>query len=522
VLIQINEAGALGVIAERPPHELPFNAWSAGGNVRFRNNLAEKFMGEEVVFSPSSNGAYYLLQVSDATTDFWLQAGLEDVYVWNGSVHSDITNVGGPYIATALAGWTGCVLGGVPILNNGFDPPQQWLPLDVGQKLVDLANWPANTVAGAVRAFKNHLIALHITKNSTVYPQMIKWSHPAAGLTVPSSWDETDDTKDAGEFEIATSNGAVVDGMQLRDLFVVYKEDAVHAMQYVGGPKVFNFIRFFDNFGLLARNCAAEFTSGKHAVFALGDIIIHDGQSWESIVSRKMRDWVFKQMNANTFSTSFVAQIPQRFEVFFCFPSAGSLLPNLALVWNWKEDTLGVRDLDQVAHFAAGRVNSGVSEVWDADPNPWNTDETVWDEVKYNPSGLRILSTSPDTPKLALMDATNTFNGAPFRSYVERTGLALPVTEDGPPDMHTRKLFKRLWPRIDGTDGATIKVYVGKQDKIDGPVTWSAARDFIIGTTESIDFLLNGRLFAVRFESTTDMYWRVLGYQVEVVPAGQF
>ena len=51
------------------------------------------------------------------------------------------------------------------------------------------------------------------------FPTMIKWSHEAPSGDVPQSWDETDDSKDAGEYTLPGEAGFIVDGMARSEVY---------------------------------------------------------------------------------------------------------------------------------------------------------------------------------------------------------------------------------------------------------------------------------------------------------------
>ena len=250
--ISVNAVGQYGVMRDMQPHELPLNAWSDSRNMHFVNGYAEKILGHSQVFNTPSIAPYFLLPVEGSSTYFWVYAGLAAVYVWDGGVHTNLTRaVGGAYGATVDGNWTGDVLGGVPVLNNGVDDPQMWLPVSPSQPLQLLSNWPANTKCNALRAFKNYLVALDVTKAAVRSAQMVKWSHPAAAGAVPSSWDPTDATKDAGEVMLAETADFCVDCAPMRDVNIIYKENSVYAMQFVGGTNIFRFPPLFKSVGIL-------------------------------------------------------------------------------------------------------------------------------------------------------------------------------------------------------------------------------------------------------------------------------
>jgi hypothetical protein len=526
-LVAVNDLGAIGIIADILPHTLPLNAWSNGKNVRMRDGMVEKFLGHQAAFTAPPIVPYFMMPVNNAGTLYWILAGLTKIYVWDGNTWTNITRqtafVDVNYNAGALLNWTGGVLGGLPILNNGVDNPQSWFP-GLANKCTDLVNWPAATICAAMRPFKRHLVAMNVTKAGVAHPQMVKWSHPAVAGAVPVSWDQTDATKDAGEYEILDTNGAVVDGLRMRDSFVLYKADSVHLMQYVGGQAIFNISPLFDSFGILSRRCAVEFQKGVHAVFALGDLIVHDGATWKSIGSKKMKRWLFNQIDKDNFSTSFVGWNPSLFEVWFCFPTSGNSLPNQALVWNYVDDTFSVRDLNNVTHIATGNVViSNAGNLWDGDAATWDSDSSVWDSGLSNPSGLSALMADAGATQMMLADSSNQFNGVSFSSFIERTGLPLPVSQDGPPDMRSRKLIRGIYPRIEGTVGQQVDIFLGTQDAPGGPVDWLPnSFPYIIGTTRFIDCRINTVMPAIRFQSAGNFDWRLAGVEYDVKKVGNF
>ena len=523
-MISINNPGEIGVIKERKPHELPMNAWTSATNMRFRAGFAEKSPGNSSLWGGATVAPYWLLNAVDAVSNLWLYAGLAKVYATDGSTHSDITRVsGGDYAATADLNWTGCVFNGIPIINNGVDVPQSWaLPISLATPLVALANWPSTVRAKALRAYKNYLVALDITKSSTRYPQLVKWSHPADPGVVPSSWDETDPTLDAGEFPLTSSPGAVVDCLSLRDTNIIYKDDSVHGMQFTGGPFVFRFYSIIGEMGILSRRCAVEFVDGRHAVFGNGDLFTHDGQNPTYLAPKRIKQHLFGEIDSTFYARSFTAHNAPRREVWFCYPESGMAVPSKALVWSYDDNTFGFRDLN-AAHIASGLVNPLVaSNAWSADSQAWDDDTTTWDGSSFEPTRRRLVEAAPTSLKLLFCDDTQQFDGVNMTSQLERTGLAVPARADKPPDMSGRKLIRSIWPRISGTPGGVVSVYVGSQEKIDGPVTYAAAKGYTIGSTEHLDFRVGGRLFAVKFESMDDIAWQLHGYELDVTRLGRF
>jgi len=524
--LPINRLGEIGIINDSPPEELPLNAWSNGRNVRMKDMAVEKFLGHFPMAGTLPIAPYHLLPTKQSlTTYYWIYAGLTKVYVWNGATHTNLTRqttgVDVNYAADEDLQWTGGVLGGIPILNDGVDVPQMWLPVGTGQRLQALTNWPATYTAGSLRPFKQFLVALDINKNGTRYNTMVKWSHPAAPGAVPSSWDETDTSKDCGEWELKETDGACIDQAVLGDLNLIYKTDSVWGMQFIGGVNIFRFFRIAGIGGIMARNCAVEIPGGKHAIFGLDDIFVHNGQTHESIVDMRLRKFVYDRIDNDNFRRCFAAHNPNYSSVWFCFPEQGATLPSLAVEWNYRRNTLGIRELNGVPHAAVGEATlPAIDDIWDNDVNIWNTDEQVWDFETFGATKTRLVLAGAPGLSLDIADFSNQFNGADMTAYVERSGIGLPLKENGPPDYSHRKYVTRLWPRIEGTEGGLVQVYLGTQENSQQAVTWYGPEDFVIGTNTFVDFQVSGRLHALRFVSATNLAWRLSGYDYDARDLG--
>lgn len=524
--VSIHNVGAIGVVKDLPPHTLPPEAWSAASNVRFQDNKAIKFKGFEDVLGAPSAAPYWAMNVVDQTTAFWIYASLTKLYATDGTTHAEITRtVGGDYSTTADQLWHGGVLGGLPVITNGVDDPQAWASLSLASDMADLANWPANYVCQVIRPFKNFLVALDITKSGTRYPHTVLWSHPADPGSLPSSWDTADATKDAGEFELNDSNAGIIkDGLALGDLFFIYKEQSVWALQFVGGQFVFRNLPIFQGLGILTAGCVTTFDQGRQHFACNGErLYVHQGSSPTFLGDRRTHKFLQANLDETNAMRSFCVANPREHEVWFCFPENGATYPSMALVWNSRDNVIGVKELDpEVPHIAVGFGTEGSGDsTWDSDSGTWNSDTTTWDERLFVGHILGLVQSNVTDTKLQRLDMTNQEAGTNMTATLERTGLAISGRDrQGQPkvDFGIRKLVTRVWPKIDAS--GPINVYVGSQEKEKDAVTYSAALPFDPSTDEFVDCCAEGRLIAIKFESTTDVSWELEGYDIEVVPLG--
>lgn len=513
--VKVPNAGSVGVNKDLSWHELPINAWTDCDNIRFLDGYAYQFYGHGEVYDSPSYAPQYVMPINVSGDRYWIYTTAAKTYcvtiTAGASVHTDITH------ATPRTGvvnqWTGTSLSGIPILNVGDTSkvPMSW-DLNTANKFVDLANWPASTYCKSLRAYKNFLVALNITKSTTNYPYMIKWSHPADPGSVPGSWDHTNATKDAGEFDLAEGHDAIVDGLQLRESFMIYKESSIWRMDYTGGVYVFNFTKVLGNTGAMNRNCIVE-ADGMHVVLTGSDIIAHDGQGAYSVLDKQTRRWLFQNIDVDNSGKCFVFKNPFYNEVFICFPQVGSSVCDTAVIWNYKDKTISIRDLPNVNHANYGPVENGLIGNWNQDSASWSSDLTMWDGPDIVPSLSRVLMGSSDT-KLYMLDSSASFAGTLPSAYIERRGLSF-----NKPDQI--KLVKSVRPRIQGNTGETVIVKIGSQDDPYAEPTYTSMTH-TIGSTVSDNCLVAGRYISVRFETGTAYQWRLDSYDLDVETVGSW
>ena len=455
-------------------------------------------------------------------------AHLDGVTVTRTKKWYDITRgggAGGAYSTTAAENWTATVIGGVLVMTNGVDDPQYWelisgVPATI-QKMQNLNNWTASTECRSMRAFRSFLIALNITSSGVSYPRLVKWSTEAGIQTTPTSWDVASATVDAGEYELADSKGAILDGLPLRDSFMIYKEDSIYSMTYVGTPFIFAFRQLSPSVGALAKNCIAEFDGG-HFILGNGDIYINDGQKVTSILPHKIRDYLFNFIDGAQYKKSFVVADYGNTEMWACFPTAENTSNqcNKAVVWNWTNNAFTLRDLPNLAHIGYGSIDDpNAFTTWAAALPIWSAALGWWSETWNTVENVLVMAGLTDT-KLYRNASGNQEVTTDMTSYIERTGLS--NTSQNQPDQTTVKRIKAIWPKMEvsGSDN-TVNVYVGTQMSTEEAVTWTSAYTFNPDTQSKVSVRASGKLYGVKFESTGDFDWRLDSYAIELDDAGR-
>lgn len=521
-IVPFSPTGLYGIVQDIPPAELPPTVWSDGLNIQFVDGgvTAAGVSLPLVSDMPITPNMALPVGLTSGQLAAWVVTSPAKVYAYVAGALTDITRIAGDYTSGNGFRWNGGVLGGVTVLNNYSDVPQVWYTSDVETPLVDLPNWPSTHRALCLRSYKQYLIALGVSKEGTLYPTLVKWSHPADPGAVPVTWDETDPTMDAGEYPLSETPGHVVDCLPMKDVNIVYKSDSVYGMQWIGGTYIFRFYKIFSEFGAAGRDCVVEYESGKHCVFTGTDLRIHDGQTNQSVLDGKMKK-IVRSLSPDQLYASFVVMNSWSSEVWLCFrrSSDGILSADTAIAWNYITGALSLRELDNFTFMANGRVDppSGATTTWATVKGTWDTTTEAWGDIIRRPSLIRLIGISAEN--LYLIGGGTQ---AAEDCFVERKHIGIPVNTDKAPDLSIRKLVTRIWPRITGRDGDVVKIILGKSDHPTKEPVWDAPRLYVIGQTESLPCLLVGKMFSLRLESESTAPWTFSGMDVEVQPAGVF
>jgi hypothetical protein len=510
-LQRVEVKNVVGVSYDPNPSDVDPQTWTGGLNVKFRNGRVEKSDGLSRVFPTTPLSPLALQPYLNQNIPYWISGSATKLHRTEGTSWTDVSRtVGGAYAATLNDNWNGGILNQVVIMNNGIDVPQSLQPLDSTFK--DLPNWPATTRANVMRPFKNYLVALGITVSSVVQPTTVKWSSPADPGQVPFTWDVTDVTNDAGEAFLADTTGAIVDGKKLKDTFIIYKEDSVHSMRYIGGTFVFQFQQLFDDVGMLSPNCVAEF-DGKHFVVGQGDVYVHNGVQKTSVIDGRMKNYLFNSIKNTTVKAVFVVPDYNNNEMWICFQSAdnasGSPYANRALIWDWSNDNWTVREIPETPAASYGIVDPQVSDAWDTDTASWDSDTTAWGNAAYNPSKSKLVFAGTQQMTVFAVGDTNLYDGQPFKSRVDRNQIYLG-------DDQKVKFVSSVTPHLSGV--GTCQIYVGSNMLHDSPTEWHGPFNYTIGVDNKIDCRVSGRYVGVRFEFQDPGSWTLNGYTAEFTP----
>jgi hypothetical protein len=521
----ISEIRPTSVVDDIPPAEVPPDFWTDIRNFYMRRGYAQRISGIDQFFANLTTPPLNIINVSEQTTNFWVVMGETAIQAIDqaGTV-SDITPAVYPGPTPGLV--TQDIINGFPVQNFRVDPPTFW-DKNVGNICAPLTGWPVAATAGSIRAFSNFLFALNMTEGGNEFPTKLRWSNAAEPGTIPTEWTASP-TNNAGDASLADTRGGIVDGAALRGQFMIYKQHATYNANFVGGSFVFAFRKFLSTSGLLARNCVTE-TEGRHVVMTDGDVIIHDGQNVRSLVDRKLRRFIFLQIDPTNFGNSFVFNYRAAKEVWICFPAQGNVFPNLAVIWDYAHDKLSVRDLPETwAHAQSGLVLATTAVLdWDSQIEEWDAASGSWNRAQFTGAFERVLAavntSSEDTnDRLLFVDDTSTTrDDSPVVGQITRESLDLGTPE-------SLKYVRRIWPRMDGSSGTVVKIRIGVQDEPTEGISWSPQQDFRLNVDDFLNFDQSGRYISVRIEddpapgASANAVWAIHGFDIEYTFQGDF
>lgn len=533
-LIPFRGLGSLGIIKDLPPTDIPLGAFTGGNNVRFSNGASMRAPGwrtgsPDIGFSPSGTFRYTVPGGAELT---FIPGPYGAIRVRNSAGAITDAHPAAPLVLAASQ-FTGCSLGSVFYLNRETHVPRYWGP--ASSTFASIPGWTSTDRCEVLRSFKDFLVAFNVTKNGTPNPNLVKWSDAALAGAPPASWDHTDPTKLAGETPLAEINGPIVDAMNLRDAMIIYGQREVWLMEYVGNQFIFRFRRLFNDGGILNRNCAIEI-EGKHFVFGVDDIYVHDGVSRQSIAEGRVRDFVFRNIDISKVDRCFVAHNVASKEILFCYYSGdgdaqfgGGEGVNRAVVYCYTNDTWGIMDMPNVfgpmslAPAIGGLTYDTVTSDYASTGGSYQNSSG---SLRLLPlAAVRLLTGRIASNRISLLDNIDRGSLSSFPldtsiltpAYLEKEHIDL---DDSGSDLTTYKTIYGVVPQVRIRTDIPIKFTFGANDLHGLSPEWEAPVDYYPRQDYRVDTRMSGRYLALRVDVPTPDDFSLTGFDAYVSSNG--
>lgn len=522
-VLPITNFAKAGLNSDILPWDLPADYMTNIRNIRVTANHLSPFGGHATwAVLPVDHDSGFLMHVGSVSSDYWVTPGLNAIYAFDGGSFHDISSVGGYPGVHDSDYWDGCLLSTIPILNNPGHYPEYWPQPSVGVPMEPLP-WDADRTwedAGEscliIRSHKQYLFALVLQSGSQELVDGVRWSAPADVGGVPPTWDPLDTTSVAGMVTLGSSGGRIVDGLTLRDAFVVYRESSISIFDYVGGQYVWRIRHLSATAGLVAQNAIIE-VEGIHYFIGDGDILTNDGNSITSLLHNRLRKKFSIDFNPDSYRNSFVVKNSALSEAWFCIPGVGSEYANIAYVYNWRDNTWSIRDLPAVVFANYGPKNSA-PVTWDSIQGDWDSNSSVWIQKQTSPFDDTVLAiTKPEgagqSGSILILEVSLGENEAPYSCNIERISYAL----EG---LNSTTTIQTVFPHIRGS--GSVFVQIGSQQYAGGAIHWKAPVEFFPEKDRKVDIRTTGTLHCFRFyaENITATF-DFSGIDIEYVTAGE-
>ena len=511
--IPLRKIGSGGIVTDQDPYDLELTQFPAGNNVQFHDGRIGKALGHTLTTA---------LTVAPTHIQGWRYSGnntlvigtLNNIYRYNGSAVTNVTKTSNSTNYSNSPRWQSEQLGLAMMFNNGADTPQFMYP--TGSRFADLPNWPSAVTSKCVKPYKSFLIMAGYETSGTKHPYTVRWSDEYDPSSVPTSYDIASTTNLAGSNTLSGNNGELIDQMTLNNSQLIYAENGVFAMDFIGAPFVFSFREVFSDDGIINRGAVASFFN-KHLVVGNNDIYVHDGNQKESIVDKRVGRTFFNELRDTR--SVFCHTIDERSEVWICYAdndAVDALTANRALVYNWTQNAFTFVDLPNTRALTDSDVinTDGAWQNISATETYANTSK-YWSTASLNTQskGIGVFAVGPVENKVYRLNDSHAFEGAVLNSYLEATKIDLDVVLGK--SNNAIKQIVSILPQIEGQGTCTISI--GTSDAPQAGVSWKTPITYNIESDHKIDVRASGRYFALKIESANYAdYWRLTGLDIDV------
>lgn len=558
-ILNIRNIGSTGVISDIEPWDLPPEVLSDGLNYRLSANKVQSVGGTKPIAPAVGDQLGHINQSKDfSSNSTWVVCGENNIYLYDGTTYTPIADSiarSEPRFSNLDPSlWSTAKIGQVVFFNHPQLYPLYWIDDGATGGSVEPLEWHVGAETWKdkgyscrlIRAHKNFLFALGMQEGPDAYPDKVWWSHPAEPNGRPFSWRPTSEQPDsiAGWVNLGRG-GSIVSGDSLRDSFVIYSEQAINTMDFVGDALGWRRRSISSSAGVASPESLIE-VQGLHYFITPGDVQMFDGNSVQSLMHNRLRKRFAARVNFEAMGHAWAAHNPAFTEIWFAVPEENEDFPKIVYAFNYRDNNWSIRDLERPfrhAHFGYTPVVSETS--WQSMQGTWDNTRQAWNMSGDSPFEAALLGVTADeihdidvlneyfdeTYKGSKGEIWNTATGSwdsqtlnwddidPRNNYqrtptiIRRTDLPI-----GGHDVNTT--ITRLYPMVEGT--APIKIRVGSQQHAGGEISWAGDyRTFTPGKDRKIDVRTTGEVHCYEIKSEGGAFFNLTGMDIEFSEAGR-
>ena len=466
--------------------------------------------------------------------------------------------------------WITSKLNAILMATNGKDAPQVHYKLGGADtistdQMIDFPNWPTGSTAKYVAAYKSFVVCGNVVDESGKHlPNAVWWSHPSDpgffpgdGPEAALGWDVANPESSSGRSELGRNSGAIISMVPLRDSLMIYCENAVYRMSFVGGQYIFKFIELFGNTGIFGPNSVVEY-DGMHFCVGKDDVYIHDGQQRKTISDGRIKRYLYDNLSIDDRNVLNVIARRDISEIWVMYRKtktvSGQIANDHALIWNyednvWTETTLDLTGGGYTERISASTVTikelPRLIEKSDTDAGiqydlaTFTYDSSEAANLNYGTT-VQLIGQQDYIAVGTLIDSSNNHLNNQFEVETSSTGntqippnIELAFLGINLSDDESNQIVTGIYPKFASNSDSLIDIWVSGRDSASsldnwqGPFEFNPRKDFYIpcrvrGRRHSVKAILKTRMI----ESDVGDVWEIptfklRGLDVKFVQAGR-
>jgi len=329
--------------------------------------------------------------------------------------------------------------------------------------------------------YNGRLIAMNLY-GGAAEPITLSWSTPISNIASLSAvkW-STNGAFSDGDDLITDTAGKLIDGGQLGQYFIAYKEDSVIRYRDTGSPFYLVPEVAFSDDGIYSSNCFVEIEGNRHVVLGNRGVYIHNGGPEKENISKGIIEGdLYSSINPAHKDRTFLFRQSEDKEVWVCYSDVNNNTVgcNKAHVFNYQTNTWYKRSLPNINDIAETEIAG------------------TYIALAFKPSSSNVFK---------------------IGATVESTGyVAFQLNTLG--DTSSTKNVSAVYPKCLNT----LKLKVQGTSKVggNGTVTFGAGKNFNPLTDYKFDTRVNGRFISMKLEMVNGISPEISGIEVEVEAGG--
>lgn len=502
----------VGLIKDLSPEQIPDGGMQATQDVRLLNGRLMALYGyakfvSTVLQSSDGRVMHGTELLTEELSRFLFVTTLTKSYYYNTGTGAFVDIQDSSFTGTASDIFSTDTAYGYLVIANGIDAARKWSgsgAISTLGGMTDCEPGSITCIPKILRSFADFVIALNNEEGGNQIPTGVRWNKKG----VLETWknDAVTGAGQAGSAELNDTPAEIMNGVQLNNFLVIYKEDSIYLMSYVGVPVIFNFTKVVTTRGLLASRAVANM-GAYHYFLSDDDFYMFDGYNLRGI-GAGIKDFFFNDVHPEYRKRVQAVVFKLYGEIWWAYPSTESSGDfDKVLIYSYRTNTWTIALLDDATSlFFYLRQND---LTWATVPDlTWEEQTQRWNDVQFFTSTQALLFGTSD-------------------SYIMRHGLI--YTKDGAAytksattklhDCNKPGVIKRLKSvqfACDAPALTNMQVYVGSCNNPGDDITWSAAFDLVTGHgAPKIDVDISAIYFCLKFSSVgSNDPWQVAGYQL--------